>query len=77
MNDAAVRSPAAAASRADSGVSRTGGGIAIMINDVVIHTSNAGREIWYQTESAAVGLVWREESARSTHINAITDAGRF
>ena len=67
----------AAASRADSGAIRTGGGIAIMINDVVIYTNNAGREIWYQTGSAATGMVWQDESRRTTHINAITGADRF
>ena len=78
MNDAGFRrTQAAGATPSASGATRTGGGVAIMINDVVIYTNNAGREIWYQTGSAAIGMVWQDESSRMTRINAITDADRF
>ncbi len=77
MHDRTPRNPSAPAGPSASGVSRTGSGIAIMINDVVIYTNNAGREIWYQTGSAALGLVWQDGSGRATHVNAITDADRF
>lgn len=45
------------ANNTETGANRMCSGVAIMIDDVVIYSNNAGREIWYQNGSASVGMV--------------------
>jgi len=52
-------------------------GVAIAINDLMIYNHDGGQELWYETQapgadnSAAVGLVWDDDSYSMMHVNAI------